>query len=182
MRHDAQLSASSRDSSIFLFRDESGAYLAPQLVRIGMFCKLGSLELSRPVAVPVCEKLVCKRPVSGWISFGAVHIRDLKLAIPGIRNLRRKRMLCDIPRDVAAVDLAFAFPRGVGLKIQLSKEFRRAASALTLNSILQASRSLFPAANFLLHRVGHLSELFGIDACQRAHVRKHRREGRSIFL
>ena len=39
----------------------------PSSLRIGMFCKLGSVEASRPVLVPAIEYEVCTRPVSGWI-------------------------------------------------------------------------------------------------------------------
>ena len=38
----------------------------PSSPRMGMFCRLGSLELSRPVAAPVWLKMVCTRPVSGF--------------------------------------------------------------------------------------------------------------------
>ena len=39
----------------------------PISVRIGMFCRLGSVDDSRPVCAPVSEKLVWTRPVSGLI-------------------------------------------------------------------------------------------------------------------
>ena len=41
--------------------------LRPTSVRIGMFCRLGSFDDSRPVCAPVSEKLVWTRPVSGLI-------------------------------------------------------------------------------------------------------------------
>ena len=41
--------------------------LRPISVRIGMFCRLGSFDDSRPVCAPVSEKLVWTRPVSGLI-------------------------------------------------------------------------------------------------------------------
>ena len=37
----------------------------PSSVRTGIFCKFGFDELSRPVAVPVWLKRVCRRPVAG---------------------------------------------------------------------------------------------------------------------
>ena len=36
----------------------------PSCVRVGMFCKFGSVELKRPVAVTVIWKLVWMRPSS----------------------------------------------------------------------------------------------------------------------
>ena len=40
----------------------------PMSVRIGMFCRFGSLELSRPVEVMVWLNDVCTRPVLGSTS------------------------------------------------------------------------------------------------------------------
>ena len=40
----------------------------PSSVRVGIFCKFGSVELSRPVAVTVIWKLVRTRP-SGSMTF-----------------------------------------------------------------------------------------------------------------
>ena len=37
---------------------------------MGMFCKLGLMELNRPVVVTVCVKLVCILLVLGLISCG----------------------------------------------------------------------------------------------------------------
>ena len=42
----------------------------PISVRIGMFWRLGLLLESRPVAAPAWLNDVCRRPVSGSISFG----------------------------------------------------------------------------------------------------------------
>ena len=39
--------------------------LRPSSVRIGMFCRLGSLLLNRPVAATAWLKHVCTRPVWG---------------------------------------------------------------------------------------------------------------------
>ena len=43
----------------------------PSSVRIGMFCRFGFVEESRPVAVPVWLKVVCRRPVAGLSSAGS---------------------------------------------------------------------------------------------------------------
>ena len=42
----------------------------PSSVRMGMFCRFGSLLLRRPVAATAWLKLVCTRPVSGLTSTG----------------------------------------------------------------------------------------------------------------
>ena len=43
----------------------------PRSVRDGMFCKFGSLELSRPVAATVWLNDVWTRPVCGFTSAGS---------------------------------------------------------------------------------------------------------------
>ena len=43
----------------------------PSSVRMGMFCRFGSLDESRPVAATVWLNEVCTRPVSGWTSRGS---------------------------------------------------------------------------------------------------------------
>jgi len=67
MRHDAQLDLRVvRGQQHFPFLgNEGGANLAPQFAPYRNILQIGSLELSRPVAVPVCEKLVCRRAVTG---------------------------------------------------------------------------------------------------------------------
>ena len=47
-----------------------GGSAGPARVRAGMFCKFGSLELSRPVAATVWLNDVWTRPVSGFTSAG----------------------------------------------------------------------------------------------------------------
>jgi hypothetical protein len=46
----------------------------PSAVRIGMFCRLGSVEASRPVTAVAWPKLVCTRPVAGLIIFGSLSV------------------------------------------------------------------------------------------------------------
>ncbi len=46
----------------------------PSSVRIGMFCRFGSEEESRPVAVTAWLKEVWMRPVSGLTSFGRASV------------------------------------------------------------------------------------------------------------
>ena len=46
----------------------------PSSVRIGMFCRLGSELLKRPVAATAWLKQVCTRPVSGWTSSGSASM------------------------------------------------------------------------------------------------------------
>jgi len=45
--------------------DESGANFAAKLVRMGMFCRFGLLELNRPVSVMVWLNEACRRLVRG---------------------------------------------------------------------------------------------------------------------
>src|SRR6266566_4475207 len=81
---------------------------------MGIFCRFGSLELSRPVAVPVCEKLVCRRPVSGWMSFGSASTYvDLSLAISRYSMIFAGSGCCadSSSRISTAVDLALALQR-----------------------------------------------------------------------
>ena len=54
----------------------------PSSVRMGMFCRLGSLELSRPVAATTWLNDACTRPVSDWIIVGQrVDVRVLELRV-----------------------------------------------------------------------------------------------------
>ena len=46
----------------------------PISVRIGMFCRLGSLLLRRPVAATAWLNWVCTRPVSGLTSVGSASM------------------------------------------------------------------------------------------------------------
>ena len=46
----------------------------PAAVRIGMFCRLGSLDAKRPVTAVVCEYVVCTRPVAGLMLFGSLSV------------------------------------------------------------------------------------------------------------
>lgn len=53
------------DEDIALVRDERGVDLPPSSVRMGMFCRLGSLDDKRPVDVDAIAYDVCTRPVCG---------------------------------------------------------------------------------------------------------------------
>src|SRR5439155_429418 len=114
----------------------------PSSVRIGMFCKLGSLELSRPVAVPVCEKLVCRRPVSRWISFGSASTYvDLSLAISRYSMIFAGSgcWADNSSKTSAAVDRAFAFPRrALGCRFNLSK---RLSASCVREIVIRCGRS-----------------------------------------
>ena len=46
----------------------------PISVRMGMFCRFGSLLLSRPVAATAWLICVCTRPVSGFTSDGSASM------------------------------------------------------------------------------------------------------------
>ena len=46
----------------------------PAAVRIGMFCRLGSFDDSRPVTAVVCEYVVCTRPVAGLMLRGSLSV------------------------------------------------------------------------------------------------------------
>ena len=46
----------------------------PISVRIGMFCRFGSLLLRRPVAATAWLICVCTRPVSGFTSVGSASM------------------------------------------------------------------------------------------------------------
>ena len=67
----------------------------PSAVRIGMFCRFGSLELSRPVAATTWLNDVWTRPVAGWISsrqrvdVGVLELGELAV----LDDLGRQRVL-----------------------------------------------------------------------------------------
>ena len=63
----------------------------PSGVRIGMFCRLGSLLLRRPVAATAWLKQVWTRPVSGFTSCGQrVDVGALQLhQLAPLENLAR---------------------------------------------------------------------------------------------
>ena len=67
----------------------------PSSVRTGMFCRFGSLELSRPVAVTTWLNEAWTRPVSGWtISRQGVDVGALELGVlPVLDDLGRQRVL-----------------------------------------------------------------------------------------
>ena len=67
MRQDAQLDLRiiGGEQRVARLRNKRRANLAAKLGPHGIFCRFGSLELSRPVAAVVWLKLVCRRPVSG---------------------------------------------------------------------------------------------------------------------
>ena len=63
-----------RDQLLARLRDEGGADLRPSRVRIGMFCRFGSVEESRPVEVEASEKQVWMRPVSASMCCGSESV------------------------------------------------------------------------------------------------------------
>ena len=66
----------------------------PSSVRMGMFCRLGSLELRRPVAATTWLNEAWTRPVFGWISVGQrVDVGALELGeLAVLDDLGRERM------------------------------------------------------------------------------------------
>ena len=46
----------------------------PSAVRIGMFCRFGSVLDSRPVTATACAEAVCTRPVAGFTIPGNVSV------------------------------------------------------------------------------------------------------------
>ena len=89
----------------------------PAAVRIGMFCRLGRIDDSRPVAAVVWLKVVCSRPSSGSTRLGQrlhVGVQELGLLAPGLDH-RHDRMqvadLCQHPRVGRIAGLALAIGR-----------------------------------------------------------------------
>ena len=153
----------------------------PSSVRIGMFCRFGSHELSRPVAAVVWDKLVCTRPVSREINFGSESTYvpfELLTQLAKLNNLRRHRMLVrqvfqHIRRRRPHAPLAAPERR---LQIQFVEQnfgqLRRRVH-IELNARHLPNFFLEPA-NFLLHRDRHRVERLRIDTNPLAlQIRKH---------
>ena len=133
MRHHARLNLriiQPREGFPFL-HDKRRPNLAPHSVRIGMFCKFGSLRLSRPVAAVVSKKGSCAavpvsrhesvsaaRPHTWILSFEISRYSMILLATHARRHLLQ---------DILAVDRSFRAHRR--LQFVWNKFFRKLCGA-----------------------------------------------------
>ncbi len=120
----------------------------PSSVRIGMFCRFGSLLLRRPVAATAWLKLVCTRPVSGFTSCGSASMYvPFSFVMPRQSRISRGRSCVSASSSSTstAVDGAFDVPvRLMTGRPSLSK--RTSASCLgdpMLNSPPDISKTCF---------------------------------------